>query len=44
MCAKAFKNETFYYYSIPFTDIKEIYKKRFNASNNAAYIKTQDGK
>lgn len=44
MCIKAFKNEVFYYFNIPLGDIRKIYKKRFNATNNAIYIKTKDGK
>lgn len=44
MCIKAFKNEMFYYLNIPFGDIRKVYKKRFNSSNNALYIKTKDGK
>lgn len=34
----------FYYLNIPFGDIRKVYKKRFNSSNNALYIKTKDGK
>jgi len=26
------------------TDIRKIYKKRFNATANAVYIKTKDGR
>ena len=44
MCVKAFKNEEFIYFSIPLSDIKMIYKKRFNATNNALFIKIKDGK
>lgn len=44
MCIKAFKNETFYYFMFALVDIRKIYKKRFNASNNAIYIKTKDGR
>ena len=35
MCVKGYKNEQFFYLSIPFKDIHKIYKKRFNATNNA---------
>jgi hypothetical protein len=44
MCIKAFKNETFYYLNVPFCDVRKVYRKRFNASPNAVYIKTKDGR
>jgi len=44
MCIKAFKNEVFLYISLSFTDVRKIYKKRFNASQNGVYIKTKDGR
>lgn len=44
MCVKAFQNEYYLYFSIPLQDIRKIYKKRFNATNNAVYIKIKDGK
>jgi hypothetical protein len=44
MCTKAFKNEVFLYIIVRFTDIRKIYKKRFNASQNGVYIKTKDGR
>ena len=43
MCVKAFKNEQFYYLCMPFSDISLIYRKRFNASTEAVYIKTKEG-
>lgn len=44
MCVKAFKNEYFVYLSVAVGDIRKIYKKRFNATNNALYIKMKDGR
>lgn len=44
MCIKAFKNESFYYLNIPFSDVRKVYKKRFNSTHNAVYIKTKDGR
>ena len=43
MCVKAFKNEYFVYLSFPLSDIRMIYKKRFNATNNALFLKIKDG-
>ena len=43
MCVKAFKNEEYYYVRIPFQDITEVYRKRFNATNHAVYFKTSQG-
>ena len=44
MCVKGFKNERFVYLSIPIKDIRKVYLKRFNATNNAVFIKMKDGK
>jgi hypothetical protein len=44
MCIKAFKNESFYYLNVPFGDVRKVYRKRFNATSNAVYIKTKDGR
>lgn len=44
MCIRAFKNEVFYYQSMAFADIRKVYRKRFNATNNAVYVKTKDGR
>lgn len=44
MCVKGFKNEDFVYLSLPLADVRKVYKKRFNATNNAVFIKMKDGK
>jgi hypothetical protein len=44
MCIKANKNETFYYISIPIWEIRTAFKKRFNATHNAVYVKTKAGR
>lgn len=44
MCIKGFKNEYFMYVSFSLNDVRKVYKKRFNATNNALYIKLKDGK
>jgi hypothetical protein len=44
MCVKAFKNESFFYVKVHVSDIRKGYKKRFNAANNAVYLKVNDGR
>ena len=43
MCVKAFKNEYLVNVSFPLSDIRMVYKKRFNATNNALFLKIKDG-
>lgn len=44
MCVKAFKNEYYLYFSVALSDILKIYKKRFNATPNALFVKLKDGR
>lgn len=43
MCVRGHQNEEFMYLAIRLSDIRKVYKKRFNASNTALEIKTKDG-
>lgn len=44
MCVKAFHNEEYRYFSVALVDILKVYKKRFNATQNALFIKIRDGR
>lgn len=44
MCVKAFKNEYFVYFSVALSDVHKIYRKRFNATPNALFVKLKDGR
>jgi hypothetical protein len=44
MCVKAFKNEYFVYFSVALLDVHKIYRKKFNATPNALFVKLKDGR